>query len=61
LAKDPKRPPNGPHVTAETEKEAAVRRDRLAAELRANLARRKAQSRARADDDKPPGDGGATP
>ncbi|MGH6981269.1 MAG: hypothetical protein ACREFC_08690 [Stellaceae bacterium] len=52
---------NRPHVTAETEKEAAARRDRLAAELRANLARRKAQIRARTDDEKPPGEGGSTP
>jgi hypothetical protein len=59
LAKDRR-----PHLTADAEKQAAAKRARLAAELRANLARRKAQGRERAAaadvTDKPPGkDGGA--
>ena len=36
-----------PRITAETERQATERRERLAAELRANLARRKAQVRER--------------
>jgi len=43
LPKD--RPP--PHTTAETDRAAAAKRARLAAELRANLTRRKAQGRER--------------
>jgi len=52
-----------PRVTDETKTLAAKKRARLAAELRANLARRKAQNRKRSDDgrsDDKPGGGGAT-
>jgi len=43
-----------PRLTVEGERAAAARQERLAAALRANLARRKAQSRERAaaEDDK---------
>jgi hypothetical protein len=48
-----------PHLRPETDRLAGERRDQLAAELRANLARRKAQSRERAAEpavgDKAPG------
>ena len=58
MAREPKRP----HLTAETEKEAASRRTRLAEQLRTNLARRKAQIRAREDEGgTPPRDGRGTP
>ena len=50
-----------PRTTPETERLAAEKRKRLAAELRANLIRRKAQSRDRASGDKTPGKGGAAP
>jgi hypothetical protein len=50
-----------PAVTEEAEKMAAAKRERLAAELRANLSRRKAQSRERSADAKPPGKDGAPP
>jgi hypothetical protein len=45
---------HSPTVTAETERLAVEKRDRLAAELRANLIRRKAQSRERAGGAKTP-------
>ncbi|MGH7074835.1 MAG: hypothetical protein ACREFD_11605 [Stellaceae bacterium] len=41
----------GPHVTPESDRLAAERLARLGAELRANLARRKAQARKRAADE----------
>jgi hypothetical protein len=50
-----------PHTTTETERLAAEKRDRLAAELRANLVRRKAQGGERVAGDKPPEKGGGTP
>jgi hypothetical protein len=50
-----------PNTTAETEKLAAAKRGRLAAELRANLGRRKAQGRGRAAAGKPPGKDGTPP
>jgi len=55
MPKSGKAPPRG---TPEGERAAAARQERLAAALRANLARRKAQSRERAataaaDDKKP--------
>jgi hypothetical protein len=43
-----------PRRTEQSKELAAARRARLAAELRANLARRKAQSRGRAVDEEPP-------
>jgi septal ring factor EnvC (AmiA/AmiB activator) len=39
-----------PNVTAETERQAAEKRERRAAALRANLSRRKAQTRERSGD-----------
>ncbi len=50
-----------PHTTATTERQAAERRERLAAELRANLARRKAQVRERDAGDKTPDKDGTPP
>jgi hypothetical protein len=50
-----------PHTTQKTEQLAAEKRARLADQLRANLARRKAQSRDRSSSDKTPGSGGAAP
>lgn len=58
---DPQRRSPGlqPNLTERAQREAEERRARQARSLRANLARRKAQDRARADDDaagdKPPG------
>jgi hypothetical protein len=57
LTKD-HRPPN---VTAETERLTAQKRERLAAELRANLTRRKAQQRERDSGDKTPDTDGTPP
>ncbi len=48
-----------PHTTPRTERLAEEKRGRLAAELRANLIRRKAQSRDRASSAKTPSGGGA--
>ena len=48
-----------PHTTPKTERLAAEKRARLGAELRANLIRRKAQSRGRTSGDKTPSGGGA--
>lgn len=50
-----------PHTTPKTERVVAERHARLAAQLRANLARRKAQGRVRASGDKTPGSGGTAP
>ncbi len=43
--------PGQPHLTERAQREAEERRARQARSLRANLGRRKAQDRARADDD----------
>jgi hypothetical protein len=50
-----------PNTIPKTERLASEKRARLAVELRANLARRKAQSRDRASGDKTPTRGGAAP
>jgi hypothetical protein len=50
-----------PNVTAETERLTAQKRERLAAELRANLARRKAQQRERDSGDNIPDKNGTPP
>ncbi|MBL8703311.1 MAG: hypothetical protein JNM30_00625 [Rhodospirillales bacterium] len=47
----PGQPPGQPHLTERAQREAEERRARQARALRANLARRKAQDRARMDDD----------
>jgi hypothetical protein len=50
-----------PHITPKTERLAAEKHARLAAELRANLIRRKAQNRERATGAKTPSSGGTAP
>ena len=46
---DPEAPPARPNLTADGQRQVQSRLERQAAQLRANLKRRKQQSRARAD------------
>jgi hypothetical protein len=49
----PNEPRKKPHQTDRAKEDAALRRERLAAALRDNLKKRKAQARARAAEDEP--------
>ena len=51
------KPKDKPQLSAEGARAAQQRQERLAAALRANLGRRKAQARQRADDAPPPDSG----